>query len=74
MSVLKNVKNTRDGPTVQLPNNKTMSATRTGNTPLSSSLSAHVKKAHIFDDLHYYLLISLGQLCDDDSVAILDKN
>ena len=43
MKVLTNVKNARDGPTVQLTNNETMSATRTGNTPLSSSLSAHEK-------------------------------
>ena len=71
MSVLTNIKKTRDGPTVQLPNNKTMSATRTGNIPLEISLSAHAKKAHIFDGLHSASLISLGQLCDDDFVAIL---
>ena len=51
-----------------------MSTTRTGNTPLASSLSAHAKKAHIFDGLFNALLISLGKLCDDDCVAILDKN
>ena len=32
------------------------------------------KKAHIFDGLHSASLISLGQLCDDDCVTILDKN
>ena len=42
--------------------------------PLASSLSAHAKKSHIFDGLHSSSLISLGQLCDDDCVAILDKN
>ena len=52
-----------------------MSTTRTGNTPpLASSLSAHAKKAHIFYGLHSASLISLGQLCDDDCVNILDKN
>ena len=74
MSVLTNVKKTRDGPTLQLPNNKTMSVTRTGNIPLASSLSARAKKLHIFDGLRSASLISLGQLCDDDCVAILDKN
>ena len=74
MTVLTNVKNTRDRPTVQFPNNETMSATRTGNISLASSLSAHAKKAHIFDGLHSVSLISLGQLCDDDCVAILDQN
>ena len=43
MSVLKNLKEIRDGPIEQLPNNKKMSVTITGNTPLASSLSAHAK-------------------------------
>ena len=43
MTVLTNLKKTRDGPTLQLPNNETMSKIRTGNIPLASSLSAHVK-------------------------------
>ena len=51
-----------------------MSATRAGNIPLASSLSAHAKKAHIFDGLHSASLIYFGKLCDDDCVAILDKN
>ena len=74
MKLFKNVTNTRDGTTVQLSNNETMSATRTGNTPLEISLSAHAKKVHIFDGLHSDSLISLGQLCDDDCVAILENN
>ena len=57
-----------------MPNNETMSATRTGNTHLASSLSDHAKKAHIFDGLHCASLISLGQLFDDDRVKISDKN
>ena len=51
-----------------------MSATRTGDIPLASSLSAHAKKSHIFDGLHSASLISFGQLYDDDCVAILYKN
>ena len=74
MTLLTNLKNTRDGPTFQFPNNETMSMTRTGNTPTASSLSARAKKAHIFDGLHSASLISLVQLCDDDCVAILDQN
>ena len=74
MIVLKNIKNTRDGPTVKFTNNVTMSETRIGNTLLVSSLSGHEKRAHIFDGLHSASLISLGQLCDDDCVTILDKN
>ena len=73
-SLIKNVKNTKDGTSVQLKNNETMSATRTGNTPLEISLRAHAKNAHIFNGLQSASLISLGQLCGDDCIAILDKN
>ena len=72
MTVLTNVKNTRDGPTVQLPNNKTMSTTRTGNTPIATNLFDNAKKAKIFDGLHSDSIIPWGRLCDDDCVAILD--
>ena len=51
-----------------------MRAIRIGNIPLASIISAHAKKTHIFDGLHIALLISLGQLCDDECVAILDNN
>ena len=74
MTVLTYLKKTKDIPIVQLPNNETMSETRTGNIPLASSLSNHAKKAHIFDGIHSASLISLGEMCDDDCVAILDKS
>ena len=51
-----------------------ISATRTEHIPLASSLSVNAKKAHIFYGLHSASLISLGQICDDYCVAILDKN
>ena len=51
-----------------------MSAKRTQNTPLPSSLIAHAKKKHIFNGLHSVSIISLCQLCDNDCVAILNKN
>ena len=51
-----------------------MSATHNGKIPLSSSLSQQVSKAHIFDEIYSAFIIYLGQLCDDDFVAILDKN
>ena len=43
MTALKNLKKTRDVPTVKFPNNDTMSETRTVNTLLASILSAHAK-------------------------------
>ena len=51
-----------------------MSARRTENIPLASSISVYTKKVHIFDGLHSASLISLSQLCDDNCVSILDKN
>ena len=65
---------TRDGPTLKLPNNATINATKTGIIPLSGSLSTHAKRAHIFDGLYSASRISLGLLYYEDCVAILDKN
>ena len=48
-------------------------ATHTGQLTLHDSLSAQSQKAHILDGITNSSLISLGQLCDDDCVAILDK-
>ena len=74
MLVITNLKDTPDGPTFQLPNNATINAKKTGSIPLSGSLSTHAKKSHVFDGLHSASLISLGQLCYDDCISILDKN
>ena len=52
MLVLTNIKDTCNGPTVQLPNNATMNEKRTGIFPLSKSLSTHAKTSHILDRLH----------------------
>ena len=72
--VLTNLKYNRDGPTVQLPNNATMNATKTESIPLQGSRSTHKKKSHVFDGINIPSLISLGQLYDDEFIAILDKN
>jgi hypothetical protein len=41
--------------------------------PLAKELSTKAKKGHIFDDLKSGSLISIGQLCDDDCIALLTK-
>ena len=74
MLLLTNLKDTRDGKTSQLPNNATMNVKKIGSIPLSISLSTHSKKINVFDGLHIASLISLVQLCDNDCIAILDKN
>ena len=74
MLVLINIKDTHNGLTVHFPNNATMNTTKTDNIPLSRSIRNHANKTHIFDSLHSASIISLGQLCDNDCIAILDKN
>ena len=32
------------------------------------------KKSHVFDGMNSASLISLGKICDDYDIAILDKN
>ena len=48
--VLTEIKVTHNEPTVKLPNNATMNATKTYNVPLSGNISLHAKKAHLFMD------------------------
>ena len=69
-----NLKDTLDRPTVQLPNNATTNATKTRSIPLSGNISTHAKYAHVLDGLHSPLRIYLVELCDNDYIAILDKN
>ena len=74
MLVLTKIKDIRNGPILQFPNSATMNVTKTGTLPLSRSLSTHTKKAHVFDGLQSAYLISLGQLCDNYCIIILDRN
>ena len=74
ISVVTNVNNVRDGPTVQLPHNEIVKATRTGNLPLAISLNTRAKNKHLFDGLQCASLISIGQLQNDYCIAILDQN
>ena len=65
---------TSHGATVQLPDSSTISATAVGRLPLPAPLTVSETNTHVFDDLHIASLISLGQICDNDCVAILDKH
>ena len=70
---LSNVKATPFGPTVVLPNSTDIQATHSGQLPFHPSLSDKAKRAHVLDGITNSSLVSLGQLCDDDCIAILDK-
>ena len=53
-----------------------MSTTRIWNLPPPPIKQSKrpCKKAHIFDLLHSALLISLGKLCNDECISVLDKH
>jgi hypothetical protein len=72
-NVLANLHATPFGPTVTLPNNTSIQATHAGQLPFHSSLSKKATTAHILDTMTNASLISLGQLWDDDCIAVLDK-
>jgi hypothetical protein len=72
-SVLTDLRATNNGPTVTLPDDTSIPASHSGQLPLHASLSACAQKAHIFCGITNSSLISLGQLCDDYCVAVLDK-
>jgi hypothetical protein len=73
-TVLSSLRPTPFGPTVMLPDSTNIQATHAGQLPLQhSSLSKTATTAHILDGMTNSSLISIGQLCDDDCVAVLDK-
>jgi hypothetical protein len=61
------------GPTVVLPDSTHIQATHSGLLPFHRSLSDKAKTAHVLDGITNASLISVGQLCDDDCIVVLDK-
>jgi hypothetical protein len=72
--VLTNIQDTPFGPSVTLPNSTDIQATQSGQLHLRPSLSKRAKKAHILSGIPISSLISIGQLCDDDCIAVLNKH
>lgn len=64
---------TDTGPSVQVANGETIEPTKRAIIPLASEFSTKAKVGHIFEGLKSGSLISLGQLCDDDCVALFTK-
>ena len=62
------------GPTVQLPNNATITATHSCLLPVNLDILFTASKVHVFDGIYYAYLVSLGQLCNNYCIEILDKN
>ena len=71
---LNNCMPTMSGPYVRLPNDDIIQATHFGSLQLHPALSKKASTAHVFDGITNSSLLSLGQLCDDNCIAVLDKN
>ena len=73
-TVLHNVTTTPNGPSVYLPNGTILQAQQKGQLLLSEHLSTKAQTTQILDGIAESSLISIGQLCDDNCITVLDKN
>ena len=61
------------GPEVAVANGDTITLDFQANLPMSKTLSPRAQKVYIFEYIRTGSLISLGQLYDDDCIAIFSK-
>ena len=73
-STLQNVKTLNAGPKVYQTNNESLQASHNGMLPLNNYLSNTAKEAYVFPTVTTKSLVSVGQLCDDNCIAVFDKN
>jgi hypothetical protein len=67
------VQKTDTGPSVQVANGDNIETTIQVIVPLAAELLQLAKVGHIFDNLKSGSLISIGQVCDDECVALFTK-
>ena len=67
------IKKLTSSPNIHLPNNETIQATEIGKLHIHSSLTELASQVQILPQLKNSLLVSIGQLCDDNCIAIFDK-
>ena len=67
------VAHTTSGPTIQLANGHTIKPAFSATLKISSKLSSRSQSSHVFNEVTTSSLISMGQLYDDDCVAIFNK-
>ena len=68
-----NIETIVNGPAAKLPNNQYIFPSNSTQLPFSELLSEHAKSALIYPALKNASLLSIGQLCDDDCLAIFHK-
>ena len=64
---------TTSSPTVQVVNGNVIKTNLRSTLKMSNKLSPKAKYAHVFNNITPGSLISMGQLCDEDCIAILTK-
>ena len=72
LDICKSVQDT-NGPNVAVADGRIMTPTKKCILPLPAKLRDKAKVAFSFDNLQSGSLISIGQLCDDDCIAIFSK-
>ena len=70
--LLTNINNAASPITVHLPNNDTIQSTTSGQLPFGA-LTDLAKQAYILPSLTNSLLLSIGQLCNENCIAIFTK-
>ena len=60
-------------PRFLVPNGDNLRTIENGFLPLHRLLSTHSKKGHMLEGVSNTSLLSIGKLCDDDCVAVFDK-
>jgi hypothetical protein len=68
------IRPTNTGPLVQVVDGNSVSTHKRATIPLANELSTQAKQGHIFEHPRSGSLISIGQLCDDDCIALLTKH
>ena len=58
---------------MRVANGKNIETSKRALVPLAKELSTKAKVGHMFDGLQSGSLLSIGQLCDDDCVALFTK-
>ena len=72
LPICSEVQNT-NGPYVTVADGDIMSPTKKAILPFATTFSRNAKIAYSFNNLKSGSLISIGQLCDDDCIAIFSK-
>lgn len=71
-NILEN-QNQAKGPKVNLPNGTNLKVVLTSKLPIHKFLSNKAQQGHVLEGLRNPSLLSIGQLCDDDCVAVFTK-